>query len=91
MLVARQEVLTRSRELSVSHAGRGLKRASAALQTSTRITSLALRFAPCICTLEVTLRMFVIIQSCPRFDRFNDVQCGPVLQQDFINYADTER
>jgi hypothetical protein len=82
MLVARQEVLTQPPDLSGGPEGRVLKGTSAALQTSTRTTSLALWLAPyssalasCValppaslqsCTLQVTQRAFTIIQGCPR-------------------------
>ena len=65
MLVARQEVLTQSLCLSGGPEGRDLKGTSAALQASTRTTSLVLQLAPCSCTLQVTQRAFAIIQRCP--------------------------
>jgi len=61
MLVARQEVLTQSLGFSVSPVGRDMNSASAALQTSTRTTCLALRLAPYSCTVHLTLRMFAIV------------------------------
>ena len=65
MLVARQEVLTQSLDLSGGPEGRDQKGAYAALQSSPRTTSLGLRPAPCICALLVAQRAFAIILWCP--------------------------
>jgi hypothetical protein len=71
MLVARQEVLTKSLDLPRGPKGRDLKGASATLQTSPRTTSLGLRLALCSCTLQVSQRAFAIIQRSPSIETIN--------------------